>query len=426
LQKKVSGEAFSAEVFRLSELQLGFLLTRHWRDTAAGTEVEFWLATDDGPRHIRLRPQPNVAFLPAAHRERAEDLLHREKNASSRGVELRPLDLCDFQHRPVLGLYCPQYRQLTGLDKRLKQGGVDVYEADVFPPERYMMERFITAPVQFGGDANPAGHGPLLNADMKPASGYRPKLKLVSLDIETSAHAELYSIALEGCGQRQVYMLGPPNGDAADIDFALEYCDTRAQLIERLIGWLETHDPDAIIGWNVVQFDLKVLHETAQKCGVPLRIGRGGAVMEWREHGLTQNHFFAGAPGRLIIDGIEAPRGAFRRSASNMSRSRCWAKASRSTTPISGWTKSSAASTRTSPRSPATTWKTANSSRAFSTRRNCCASCSNARRSRGCLPTAAADRWRRSRICICRACTGSATSRRISATWRARPAPAAS
>lgn len=68
-------------------------------------------------------------------------------------------------------------------------------------------------------------------------------------------------------------MLGPQNGDASDLDFALEYCDTRAQLIERLIGWLETHDPDAIIGWNVVQFDLKVLHETAQKCGVPLRIG---------------------------------------------------------------------------------------------------------------------------------------------------------
>ena len=34
------------------------------------------------------------------------------------------------------------------------------------------------------------------------------------------------------------------------------------------------------------------------KSGVPLRIGRGGAVMEWREHGLRQSHFFAGAAGR--------------------------------------------------------------------------------------------------------------------------------
>ncbi|MFL6607361.1 MAG: hypothetical protein ACJ8HF_03910, partial [Pseudomonas sp.] len=39
-------------------LQQGFVLTRHWRDTPAGTEVEFWLATDAGPRRVRLPVQP--------------------------------------------------------------------------------------------------------------------------------------------------------------------------------------------------------------------------------------------------------------------------------------------------------------------------------------------------------------------------------
>ncbi len=28
-------------------LQQGFILTRHWRDTPAGAEVEVWLATDE-------------------------------------------------------------------------------------------------------------------------------------------------------------------------------------------------------------------------------------------------------------------------------------------------------------------------------------------------------------------------------------------
>ena len=46
------------------DLQQGFVLTRHWRDTAAGSEVEFWLATDAGPRRLRLAPQPAVAFVP--------------------------------------------------------------------------------------------------------------------------------------------------------------------------------------------------------------------------------------------------------------------------------------------------------------------------------------------------------------------------
>ncbi|WLI08688.1 DNA polymerase II [Pseudomonas sp. FP597] len=283
------------------DLQQGFVLTRHWRDTSAGTEVSFWLATDQGPRYVRLPVQTSVMFIPEAHRKPLDWLLKGERD-----IELRPLQLCDFHHRPVLGLYTRQHRQLMDVEKRLRAAGVDVYEADVRPPERYMMERFITAPVWFGGTLDATGT--LCDAQMKPAPDYRPPLKLVSLDIETTAQGDLYSIALEGCGERQVYMLGPPNKTDA-VDFKLDYCDTRAQLLERLNAWLVTHDPDAIIGWNVVQFDLRVLHEHAQRLNVPLMLGRGDEPMAWREHG-SRNHYFAAAAGRLIIDGIEALRSA--------------------------------------------------------------------------------------------------------------------
>ncbi|MBJ2180880.1 DNA polymerase II [Pseudomonas veronii] len=283
------------------DLQQGFVLTRHWRDTPAGTQVSFWLATDQGPRLIRLPVQSSVIFIPEAHRKPLDWLLKDERD-----IELRPLELCDFHHRKVLGLYTRQHRQLMDLEKRLRAAGVDVYEGDVRPPERYMMERFITAPVWF--DGTPDASGALLEAQMKPAPDYRPPLKLVSLDIETTAQGDLYSIALEGCGERQVYMLGPPNKSDA-VDFKLDYCDTRGQLLERLNQWLATHDPDAIIGWNLVQFDLCVLHEHAQRLNVPLLLGRGEEPMTWREHG-SRNHYFAAAAGRLIIDGIEALRSA--------------------------------------------------------------------------------------------------------------------
>lgn len=285
------------------DVQQGFVLTRHWRDTAAGTEVEFWLATDAGPQRIRVPYQPSVAFVPAVQQREVERLLRGERD-----VELRPLALADFRHRPVLGLYCRQHRQLMNLEKRLRAAGLDVYEGDIRPPERYLMERFITAPVSFTGTAD--AQGVLVQAQLKPAPGYRPRLKLVSLDIETTLRGELYSIALQGCDERQVYMLGPANGDASAVDFQLDYCDSRRQLIERLNEWLARHDPDAIIGWNLVQFDLRVLREQAQRYQVPLRLGRGGEEMAWREHGSRSQHFFAAAAGRLIIDGIEALRSA--------------------------------------------------------------------------------------------------------------------
>jgi len=283
----------------------GYLLTRHWRDTPSGTEVEFWLATDDGPYCVRLPRRSSVAFIPAEQREQAEAVLRDE-----RAIELRPLDLRDFHRRPMLGLYCRQYRQLLKLEKRLRENGIDVYEADVRPPERYLMERFITASVLFRGWPHADGGRILLDGVLKAAPGYRPRLRTVSLDIETSARGELYSIALEGCGRRQVYMLGPENGGDEPLDFDLEYCASRAEMIERLNGWLARHDPDAVIGWNLVQFDLRVLRDHAQRLGVPLRFGRDGSELEWREHGSRNQHFFAAAAGRLIIDGIEALRSA--------------------------------------------------------------------------------------------------------------------
>ncbi|NHH78871.1 DNA polymerase II [Burkholderia gladioli] len=287
----------------MTDFEQGFILTRHWRDTAAGVEIEFWLATGQGPRRVRLRPQESVAFLPVEQGEAAERLL-----AGESGVELRPLALHDFRRRPVLGLYCKRHRHLGALQKRLAREGVDLYEADITPPDRYAMERFITAPVRFRG--TPAGDALLVDAELKSESDYRPALRCVSLDIETSARGELYSIALEGCGQRDVFMLGPANGDAAGLSLNLVYCETRPALLERLNAWFAEHDPDAIIGWNLIQFDLRVLHAHSQEFGVPLRLGRDGSVLDWRAHGQQPDHFFAGAAGRLIIDGIDALKSA--------------------------------------------------------------------------------------------------------------------
>lgn len=284
------------------ELQQGFVLTRHWHDTAGGACVEFWLATDQGPRRVRLAPQTSVAFVPVEQQERARALLRDPP-----GVEWRPLQLRDFEQRPVVGLYCPRHRQLMQLEKQLRAAGIDVYEADILPPERYLMERFITAPVQFHGIAD--AQGTLCNAQLKPAADYRPALRLVSLDIETTERGELYSIGLEGCGQRVVYMLGPANGDASTLDFDLHYCDSRGQLLECLNQWLAVHDPDVIIGWNVVQFDIRVLQEHATRLQVPLYLGRDGTPLPSREPG-NRSHVFVSVAGRLVIDGVEALRSA--------------------------------------------------------------------------------------------------------------------
>ncbi|SFU31763.1 DNA polymerase II [Pseudoduganella namucuonensis] len=284
--------------------QQGFILTRHWRDTRNGTEIEFWLATDDGPRKVRLTSQTSVAFAEAGLRPAIEAQL-----SGAPGIELRDLPLKTFDNEPVVGVYSSQYKQLTALERGLREHGIKLYEADIRPPERYLMERFITASVQVdGGAVNGAA---ITDCKLKPAPDYRPALRMVSLDIETSAFEDLYSIALEGCGQRQVYMLGrAPEGTAADPGFDLEYCATPRQLIEKLNAWFHTHDPDVIVGWSLVQFDLRVLQKNADKHKVPLLLGREGKTVDWRTHQARDGYVFASIAGRVAIDGIEALRSA--------------------------------------------------------------------------------------------------------------------
>lgn len=256
----------------------GFILTRHWRDTTEGTEIEYWLATERGPRKLLLRAQTSVAFVAARHREAVQARL-----ATLPGLELRELALRTFGQEPVLGVYARQFRQLGRLARALHALQIPLYEADVRPHDRYLMERFITAGVVVEGGQHEGDT--IVDGRLRPAPDYRPAVRVVSLDIETSATEDLYSIALDGTGPRTVLMLGDRTEAPVDPpDFTLVYCASRREMLERLNAWFAEHDPDVVIGWNVVQFDLRVLQKAADACGVPLLPGRGRKPIAWRTH----------------------------------------------------------------------------------------------------------------------------------------------
>ena len=284
----------------------GFILTRNWRDTPVGCEIEYWLATESGPLKVLLPAQTCVAFV--EHQHKATVLAQLPKGSD---IELRELALKSFQQQPVLGVYAKRFRQLSRLARTLQPLGVPLLEADVRPHERYLMERFITASVTLEG-----GHfekSTLVDCKLLPSADFRPVLKVVSLDIETSQHQDLYSIALDGTAERVVFMLGEPpqpSEPPGTPGFDLVYCATRKAMIERLNLWFEQHDPDAIIGWNVIQFDLRVLQKTADDCSTPLLLGRERTPIAWRTHPGKQGYLFAPMPGRAVIDGIEALRAA--------------------------------------------------------------------------------------------------------------------
>ncbi|WP_019578131.1 hypothetical protein [Curvibacter lanceolatus] len=119
----------------------GFILTRHWRDLAEGTEVEYWVATEIGPIKVLLTQQTSVAFVPARHRAAVQAQLANLQGLQ--GLELKELGLKTFEQEPVLGVYARRFRDLGKLASALQPLQIPLYEADVRPHDRYLMERFI-------------------------------------------------------------------------------------------------------------------------------------------------------------------------------------------------------------------------------------------------------------------------------------------
>lgn len=282
----------------MTSAEKGFILSRHWKDTRHGVEVTYWLLTDHQPQKVSVPLQKAVGFLPESKLHIVQHLLDEQPN-----ISYRLLALADFQREKVYAIYCHQYRQLQNIEKSCNELGVELLETDIRPSERYLMERFITAPVWFSRNQQGA-------YQLKPCEEYRPIIKAVSLDIETSQHGELYSIGLSGCGDNVVFMLGLDQGPALTAEHRLVYVNSRPQLLEKLNQWLYEYDPDAIIGWNLIQFDLHVLQKHAERYGIALLFGRQSRKLEWREHGFKPGVFFAAAEGRLIIDGIDALKAA--------------------------------------------------------------------------------------------------------------------
>ncbi len=286
----------------------GFLLTRHWRDAGDGVELEFWFSTDQGPLHVRVRGERSVFFLSGSGEAQARALL-----AGEAGIEFRAVALRDFGMEPVVGIYLPGYRQARRCADRLAEHGLDPLEADINPADRYLMERFVTGSAQLRGEPVQRGRYLQLDNPSFRSSDYRPRLRVLSFDIETAMEGlQLYSIGVHGldAGEetRRVFMLG----EGADRSF-VRSCPTQEQLLLDFQDWVAEYDPDVLIGWNVINFDSWFLERLAQRLGHRLVLGRGRGSARWRTLDEEGERRAVQFPGRVVLDGIELLRAAFYR-----------------------------------------------------------------------------------------------------------------
>jgi DNA polymerase-2 len=255
---------------------------------------------DDGPAFLveddRFRP---YFFAPLA----ARGLLAGEPRVRTLETALRSLT-----GAPVLRVEALLPGDVPRLRDRLSEAGEPALEADLRFPYRYLIDRGLRAGVGIEGEPSSGPDGLLVfrNPELAPAET-KARPRVVSLDLETALDASsIWSAALVGEGIDEVHLLA-----RGDVSGAISHPDERS-LLAAVSQRIREVDPDVLLGWNVVDFDLRVFTRRCEALRLPHGLGRGeGNVLFQQDPGFTRQTR-AVVPGRMVLDGIDLVRSALR------------------------------------------------------------------------------------------------------------------
>jgi len=223
----------------------------------------------------------------------------------------KPVKLKNFNGRAVDAVYFNSQRDLLISSKELEEKNIITFESDVDPVRRYLMERFVNAQIKVTGDLIQNDNMIRFNNPEIEPCEINPDFVVASIDIETGIkNTKLYSIAIhltaKNKNEKLIFIVGKQLRGAPSY---FHWFESEKDLLITFIKWIKEADPDIIIGWHVIGFDLMFLEDKCKEYYIPFEIARtnGRVFLRYRKSG----GYFASITGRVVIDGPPALRSSF-------------------------------------------------------------------------------------------------------------------
>ncbi len=221
----------------------------------------------------------------------------------------------------------------------LHRSGVRTYEADVKLTAQHLMDLRVRGTVEIRGPWQRGRRVARIyrNPELSPSS-YIPKLSILCLDLETDKKADaIYAAALVfrsgdgGQASEEVLLAGAEASNASSQGGrkAPEPCGglssgarqtprwmaegarcfpTEKEMLLELRSRVLSLDPDVLTGWNVEDFDFRVLARRFAALGLPFDIGRSDSTARFLEReggaGARWKRSKAIVEGRQVVDGM--------------------------------------------------------------------------------------------------------------------------
>ncbi|MFH1589131.1 MAG: DNA polymerase II [archaeon] len=211
------------------------------------------------------------------------------------------VSLKNFKDEKVVKVILNIPKQVPEFRKQFEEKEIECFEADVRFAYRFMMDLGIKGTLDVEGDFEKDEKIDRVYNEpkLKPIE-WIPKLKILAIDIETNRYAkEIYSISMATKDYSQVFIRSNKKlKNAVSVSNEQKLLETFKEKVIEL-------DPDIITGWNVIDFDLQILHDKFKEYGMPFQIGRtdDNCLIKRQESFFRDSS--ANLQGRIVLDGIQ-------------------------------------------------------------------------------------------------------------------------
>ena len=279
-----------------------FLLTGDWSDYKNQNILRFMGTSEElGSVDIVITNNKPVFFI------EHNSILNPPQNYYLR----KETALKNFNRQQVDAIYFNEQKKLIAFADELHQSNTTTYESDVDPLRRFLMEKSINSQMKISGVIKQNNFiTKFINPDIEPCE-VTPGFVVASVDIETGTKTnQLYSIAVHITGNKgehkKVFMIGEKPKHSSEY---LSLFTNETDLLTNFFSWFKKIDPDIIIGWHVIGFDLLFLDNKCRELGISFDIARAGGRVSLRAR--KPSGYYISITGRVVIDGPSMLRASF-------------------------------------------------------------------------------------------------------------------
>ena len=237
----------------------GFIIYSDYSTEGESTFVKLFGKLENGQSFVTLNKVEPYFFIKEKDEKEIKKLLSKYK--------VEPSKLTTFDNNKVIKISHSSQSELNKLSSFLHEKSIETFESDIRPHLRFIIDNNLLGSIEIKGDSEPSERIDKVykNPDITPVD-FHPKLKVASIDIESSKSGELYCIGIYTENKKINLMI---------TDKKLENtisCKDEEDCLEKFKQEILKIDPDIITGWNMIDFDLAQLQEKFKKHKIPLQL----------------------------------------------------------------------------------------------------------------------------------------------------------